>query len=75
MGIVQESISKCVYIVNILKDISLWKKGRMLLFIIIEKKRSFKYIHTIVKPSIEILEDKVEEIFQKLVWKKKIKDR
>ena len=47
MGIVQESISKCVYIVNILKDISLWKKGRMLLFIIIEKKRSFKYIHTI----------------------------
>ena len=69
MGIVQESISKCVYIVNILKDISLWKKGRMLLFIIIEKKRSFKYIHTIVKPSIEILEDKVEEIFQKLVWK------
>lgn len=47
----------------------------MLLFIIIEKKRSFKYIHTIVKPSIEILEDKVEEIFQKLVWKKKIKDR
>lgn len=47
----------------------------MLLFIIIEKKRPFRYIHTIVKTSIEILEDKVEEIFQKLVWKKKIKDR
>lgn len=47
----------------------------MLLFIIIEKKRPFRYIHTIVKTSIEILEDKVEEIFQKLVWKKKLKTK
>ena len=70
MGIVQESISKCVYIVNILKDISLWKKDRMLFFIITEKRRPFKYRHTTVKPSFEILEDKVEEIFQKLVPKK-----
>ena len=43
----------------------------MLFFIITEKKRPFRYRHTTVKPSFEILEDKDEEIFQKLVWKKK----
>lgn len=75
MGIVQESISKCVYIVNILRYFSV-KIGQNAIFYNYRGgKRPFRYRHTTVKPSVEILEDKVEEIFQKLVWKKKIKDR
>ena len=70
MGIVQESISKCVYIANILRYFSV-KKGQNVIFYNYRKKRPFRYRHTTVKPSFEILEDKDEEIFQKLVWKKK----
>ena len=47
------------------------KKGQNVIFYNYRKKRPFRYRHTTVKPSFEILEDKDEEIFQKLVWKKK----